>query len=97
MYSKNVESKIEKGLLASHITNNSDFEKACQSGDGARIIAIVQSEMEKNKLFTKGSKKLYEDILAMLQGREKVSESLGNEILSFVWYSRMSGIGYAVI
>lgn len=89
-------SKIEDKLLATHVSNNSEFEAACLSGDGTQIMSIVEAEMEKHKLFTKGSKKLQADILRMLQGRPKVSPTVGQQILMFVWNSRMSGIGLAV-
>lgn len=88
--------KIEDHLLATHITNNEGFEAACLSGDGILIMDIVKTEMEKNKLFTKGSKKLQADILRMLQGQSRVSPAVGQNILMFVWNSRMSGIGLAV-
>lgn len=88
--------KIEDRLLATHVSNNKDFETACLTGDGLQIMDIVKVEMEKNKLFTKGSKKLQADIIGMLQGQSKVSPSIGQNILMFVWNSRMSGIGYAV-
>lgn len=88
--------KIEDRLLATHVSNNKDFEAACLTGDGLQIMDIVKAEMEKNKLFTKGAKKLQADIIRMLQGQSKVSPSIGQNILMFVWNSRMSGIGYAV-
>ena len=87
---------IENHLLATHISNNVEFEAACLSGDGAKILSIVDSEMEKNNLYTKGSNKLKNDILRMLQGKTKVSSYIGNNILMFVWNSRMSGTGFAV-
>lgn len=96
MYSPATEKKVEDRLLATHVSNNPNFEPACLSGDGLQIMDIVKAEMEKNKLFTKGSQKLQADILRMLQGRSKVSPSVGQNILMFVWNSRMSGIGYAV-
>lgn len=88
--------KIEDKLLATHVSNNSAFEAACLSGDGILIMDIVKTEMEKNKLFTPGSKKLQADILRMLQGKSKVSPTVGQNVLMFVWNSRMSGIGLAV-
>jgi hypothetical protein len=88
--------KIEDHLLATHISNNKDFESACLSGNGLQIMDIITAEMEKNKLFTKGSKKLQADIIRMLQGKSKVSPSVGQNILMFVWNSRMSGIGLSV-
>jgi hypothetical protein len=93
---KNLSEKIEDRLLATHVTNNPNFEAACLSGNGILIMDIVQSEMEKNKLFTKGSKKLQSDIIRMLRGESKVSPAVGQNILMFVWNSRMSGIGCAV-
>jgi hypothetical protein len=91
---KNV--KVEDRLLATHVSNNKDFETACLTGDGLQIMDIVKTEMEKNKLFTEGSKKLQADILRLLQGKSRVSPSVGQNILMFVWNSRMSGIGLAV-
>jgi hypothetical protein len=92
---KNLSPKIEDKLLATHVTNNKDFEAACLTGNGSLIKTIVETEMQKNKLFTKGSEKLKADILKLLQGKEKVSVSVGQNILMFVWNSRMSGIGFA--
>ncbi len=88
--------KIEDRLLATHISNNEEFESACLSGDGEKILAITDLEMEKNNLFTKGAKKLRADILRLLQGKAKVSAFVGRNVLAFVWNSRMSGIGFAV-
>jgi hypothetical protein len=93
---KNLSEKIEDRLLATHVSNNKNFEAACLTGDGLQIMDIVKAEMEKNKLFTNGSKKLQADILRMLQGKSKVSPSVGQQVLMFVWNSRMSGIGLAV-
>ena len=96
MYTKKLCEKIEDRLLATHITDNADFEGACLSGNGLLIMDIVDREMEKNNLYTKGSKKLREDILRMLQGRTNVSSAVGQRVLMFVWNSRLSGIGLAV-
>lgn len=96
MYNKKLEAKIEDRLLATHIADNSEFEGACLSGNGLLIMDIVEAEMEKNNLYTKGSKKLREDILRMLQGRSSVPKYVGQNILMFVWNSRLSGIGLAV-
>ena len=96
MYTKKLEAKIEDRLLATHIADNADFESACLTGNGLLIMDIVDHEMEKNNLYTKGSKKLREDILRMLQGRSSVSKYVGQNILFFVWNSRLSGIGLAV-
>ncbi len=94
---KNLSSKIEDRLLATHVTNNPNFESACYAGDGAQIMSIVETEIQKNNLFTKGSEKLKADILRMLQGKERVSATTGQTILMFVWNSRASGIGLATI
>lgn len=96
MYTKNLTEKIEDRLLATHIADNTDFEGACLSGNGLLIMDIVDHEMEKNNLYTKGSKKLREDILRMLQGRTSVPKYVGQKVLFFVWNSRLSGIGLAV-
>ena len=96
MYTKELEAKIEDKLLATHISNNPDFEGACMSGNGLLIMDIVAAEMEKNNLYTKGSKKLQDDITRMLQGRTSVPKYIGQNILMFVWNSRLSGIGLAV-
>jgi hypothetical protein len=87
---------IENRLLATHISANSDFEPACMSGDAEKIMAIVHTEMEKNNLFTAGSKKLRDDIFRMTKGRDKVSVHIGSNIMAFVWNSRLSGTGFAV-
>lgn len=97
MYTKNLSEKIEDRLLATHISDNPDFEGACLTGNGAMIMEIVATEMEKNNLYTKGSKKLQADILRMLKGQAQVSQYVGQNILFFVYNSRLAGIGLAVI
>lgn len=97
MYTKELSSKIENQLLATHITNNPEFTNACLSGDGLMIMDIVEAEMKKNNLFTKGSKKLQEDIIRMLQNQTRVSTKVGERVLFFVYNSRLAGIGMAVI
>ena len=97
MYTPKTEKKVEDRLLATHITNNANFEKACMSGDSSLIMSIVTDEMEKNNLHTKGSKKLHDDIIKMINGKSKISKSVGSNILFFVWNSRMSGTGYGVL
>lgn len=88
--------KIEDRLLATHISNNEEFETACLTGDAEKIMYIVNYEMEQNNLHTKGSKKLYNDILKKTKGQSKVSSKVGQSILMFVWNSRLSGTGLAV-
>ena len=88
--------KIEDRLLATHVSSNAEFETACLSGDGSKIMNIVETEMKKHNLFTKGSEKLKNDILTMLQGKEKVPAWIGQNIMMFVWNARLSGIGMAV-
>lgn len=97
MYNKKLEAKIEDYLLATHITENANFENACMTGNGAQILAIVDSEMEKHNLYTNGSKKLRADILRMLQGKSQVPAYIGQRVLMFVYNSRLSGTGLAVI
>lgn len=89
--------KVEDRLLATHISNNEEFQTACMSGDAVKIMAIVNSEMEKHNLFTKGSKKLHDDIFRMTKGKSKISTYTGSDILFFVWNSRLSGTGFAVV
>ena len=96
MYTKNLTEKIEDRLLATHITDNPEFEGACLSGDGLMIMDIIEAEMKKNNLYTKGSKKLQADIIRMLQGQSRVSKYVGQNILFFVYNSRLAGIGLAV-
>lgn len=96
MYTKNLTEKIENRLLAAHISDNPEFEGACLSGNGSLIMDIIEAEMEKNNLYTKGSKKLQADIVKKLKGQAKVSSYVGQEILFFVYNSRLAGIGLAV-
>lgn len=93
---KNLSPKIEDKLLATHISDNPEFENACLTGNGLMIMEIVEAEMKKNNLYTKGSKKLQEDIVRMLKGQSRVSKYVGQNILMFVWNSRLAGIGMAV-
>ena len=96
MYNKNLETKIEDRLLATHIANNADFTNACMTGNASKIKSIIDAEMAANHLYTKGSQKLKADILNMLGGKEKVSSFIGQNVLAFVWNSKLSGIGLAV-
>ena len=84
--------KIEDRLLATHISNNPEFEAACLAGDAEKIIMIVNHEMEEHSLFTKGANKLKSDIIRMLNAKKHFSQ-----VLMFVWNSRLSGTGDAVI
>ena len=88
--------KVEDRLLATHISNHKDFESACLSGNASLIRTIIDTEMQKNNLYTKGSEKLKADILRLLQNKDKVSCIVGQNVLAFVWNSRMSGIGLGV-
>ena len=96
MYTKNLTEKIENRLLAAHISDNPEFEGACLSGNGSMIMDIIETEMEKNNLYTMGSKKLQADIVRMLKGQAKVSTYVGQEVLFFVYNSRLAGVGLAV-
>ena len=96
MCAKNLTEKIEDRLLATHITDNPEFEDACLSGNGSKIIEIVEVEMKKNNLYTKGSKKLQADIIRMLKGQGKVSAHIGRNVLFFAYNSRLAGINLAV-
>ena len=91
MYAKNTSEKIESRLLATHVTDNPNFTQACESGDGLMIMEIVEAEMKKNDLYTKGSKKLQADIIRMLKGQNRVSTSIGQNILFFVYTLVLSG------
>lgn len=93
---KELSPKIENKLLATHIADNPDFEQACLSGDAEKIMYIVDYEMQHNNLYTKGSQKLKNDIFRLTKGQLKVSKKIGENILFFVWNSRLSGIGLAV-
>ena len=95
-FRKNLSPEIEDKLLATHVSNNSEFAAACLSGDAEKIIEIVNLEMIRNHLYTKGSVKLKNDILKMTQGKSQITTYLGERILFFVWNSRLSGIGLAV-
>jgi hypothetical protein len=87
---------IEQHLLATHISDNADFEQACISGNAKLIMEIVDTEMQKNNLHTKGSEKLKADIFRMTKGQQRVPSAIGTNILYFVWNSRLSGTGLAV-
>lgn len=89
-------SKIEDRLLATHISNNPEFEVACLTCNCEKIRAIVEAEMEEHNLYTKGSRKLRDDIFRKLGNKLSIPSFVGSEILMFVWNSRMSGIGLAV-
>ena len=96
MYTKNTTEKIEDRILAAHISDNPEFAGACLSGNGLQIMEIVEAEMKKNNLYTKGSKKLQADIIRMLKGQSKVSNNVGERVLFFVYNSRLSATGLAV-
>ena len=89
--------EIADHLLATHVATNENFTAACCAGDGAKIMAIVEAEMQKHNLFTNGSKKLQEDIRRMLQNKSKVSTAVGTRVLEFVWNSQAKGVGLGTI
>ena len=97
MYTKEVEKKVEERLLATHLTTNPEFDKACKAGDSQQILSIIETEMNNNNLVTKGSMKLKADIDRMLQGRTRVPSYIGQNIINFVWYARLAGTGNAVL
>jgi hypothetical protein len=96
MYTKNLCTKIDSQLLAAHVADNPEFAEACLSGITTQVMSIVEAEMEKNNLFTEGSKKLHDDILSKFRGKETFPPFLGSSILQFVWNSRLAGNGLAV-
>lgn len=87
---------IENSLLATHISNNQNFESACLTGNAKLIMEIVQTEMNVHNLHTKGSNKLRDDIYRLTRGKQIISTAAGTQILSFVWNARLSGTGFAV-
>jgi hypothetical protein len=84
--------KVDDRLLATHISSNPDFEAACMAGDVEMILAIVDAEMTKHNLHTNGAKKLREDVFRLTETKKRCSD-----ILYFIWNSRLSGTGFAVI
>jgi alpha-galactosidase/6-phospho-beta-glucosidase family protein len=87
---------IEDRLLATHISNNPAFEEACLTGNVAKVMQIIEQEAEMHNLHTTGAKKLRDDIIALTHNKEKVSVKVGENILFFVWNSRLAGTGFAV-
>ncbi len=81
-------------LIATHVCKNPEFESACMTGDAAKILAIFDSEMEKNNLYTAGTKKLRNDVARMTHGQAKVPAKIGENILFFIWNSQASGTGH---
>ena len=89
--------KIEDRLLATHISNNPEFESACLTGNCEKIRAIVEAEMEVHNLYTKGSIKMRDDIYRKLGDKPSIPNFIGSEVLMLVWNSRLSGTGLAVL
>lgn len=87
-----IAAKIENRLIATHVSNNLDFEEACLNNNYDRIIQIFDEEMEENDLFTKGAIKLKEEVKVMITKRKP-----GTDIMFKVWNARMSGAGLGVI
>lgn len=87
-----IAAKIENRLIATHVSNNVDFEEACMTNNYDRIIQIFDEEMEENDLFTKGAIKLKEEVKLMITKHKP-----GTDILFKVWNARMSGTGFGVI
>jgi hypothetical protein len=83
-------------LIATHVCKNSEFEAACMAGDAAKILAIFDSEMEKNNMYTPGAKKLRADVARMTRGQARVPAKIGENILFFVWNSQAAGTGHPV-
>ena len=81
-------------LIATHVCNNPEFEAACMTGNAAKIMAIIDHEMEANNMYTPGSKKFRSDVLRMTRGAAKVPAKIGENILFFAWNSQASGTGF---
>ena len=96
MCTKNLTPEIDSQLLAAHVADNPEFAEACMSGITIQVMSIVEAEMEKNNLFTKGSQKLHDDILRKFKGKDTFPSFLGSSILQFVWNPRLAGNGLAV-
>lgn len=87
-----IAAKIEDRLIATHVSNNENFEEACMNNNYKLILQIFDEEMEANNLFTKGAKKLRDEIQVMVYKHKS-----GIEIMYRVWNARLAGTGYAVI
>lgn len=87
----------DEDLLATYVATNPEFETACMTGDATKILSIMDSEMEKQQMFTPGAKKLRDDVFRMTKGHPKVPARIGENILFFVWNSQLSGTGNKVI
>ena len=86
-----IAAKIEDRLIATHVSDNPDFEEACVNNKYERIIQIFEEEMESNDLFTKGANKLKDEIQLMIIKRKP-----GTDIMFKVWNARLAGIGLSV-
>ena len=84
-------------LIATHVCNNPEFEGACMTGDAAKIMSIIDAEMEANNMYTPGAKKFRGDVFRMTRGNAKIPAKIGENILFFAWNSQMSGTGNAVL
>lgn len=84
-------------LIATHVCNNPEFESACMTGDAAKIMSIIDAEMEANNMYTPGAKKFRGDVFRMTRGNAKIPAKIGENILFFAWNSQMSGTGNAVL
>jgi hypothetical protein len=87
----------DQSLLATHVVQHPDFETACMNGNASQIMMIIDNVMQEKSLVTPGAKKLRNDVFRMTKGDAKIPKKIGENILFFVWNSRMSGTGYAVI
>lgn len=87
-----IAAKIENRLIATHVSDNLDFEEACMNNNYVRIIQIFDEEMEENNLFTKGAIKLKDEIKLMIAKNKP-----GTDIMFKVWNARLSGAGFGVI
>lgn len=74
-------------ILADKLCNNPEFESACMSGDARKIMAIIDTEMQNNNLFTSGAKKLRGQVLCMTRGRDRIPVRIGEQIFNHIWYA----------
>jgi hypothetical protein len=87
----------DQSLLATNVAQHPDFETACMTGNAIQIMSIIDGVMQEKNLMTPGAKKLRADVFRMTRGDAKIPAKIGENILFFVWNSRMSGTGYKVI
>jgi hypothetical protein len=90
-----VKAAPDECILAFHVMMNPDTNKALESRDAVKLLSIVDQEMEKNNLYTKGANTFRSTIEKMTCGMETVPYAMQRRLAQYIGdsYLKAAGMG----